>query len=178
MKPEWQQCQENFWHDLKSQWVCLCDCQDTKHNCYTCSHSKTNKVHVFYSASCKTKLNFVNWYLDTVHTGATNRTLIPFSNKNWFHLSGYVKSLTITGTGLHTIPCISIQCFVWHATNVSNITGSILFSETINSPQFPSMCQTTKELTRLFWTRQWNSSHSTFFRHDEYKLNIHCNILN
>jgi hypothetical protein len=123
---------------------------------------KTNKVHILYDASCKTKLNSVNWYLDRVHTAATNTTLILFSYKNWFHLSGYAKSLTIKGTGLHIIPCVSIQCFVWHATNVNSITGSILFSETINSPQFLNMWQITKELTCLFWARQCNSSHSTF----------------
>ena len=141
------------------------------------SHN-TNKVHTLHDASCKTEPNFVNWYLDRAHR-STKPTLILFSYKNWFHLGGYVKSLTVTGTGLHINPCTSIQCFVWHATstNVSSTTESILFSETIDSPQFLNTCQITKELTCLFWARQWNSKQSTFPA-PEYKLNIHCNIQN
>jgi hypothetical protein len=53
---------------------------------------KTTVIHELYNTDCEASLG-VNFYLNRVHAGETDHKLILFGNKDWFHLSGHVKSL-------------------------------------------------------------------------------------
>jgi hypothetical protein len=50
----------------------------------------TPVVHKFYAADREARLNFVNWYLQEVNAGKTDRSLSLLNSITWFHLSRYV----------------------------------------------------------------------------------------
>ena len=58
-------------------------------NCHLCT---ATVVHRLFHADCKTKFNFVNWYLHVTQAGEISSVLVLFSNETLYHLSECVNS--------------------------------------------------------------------------------------
>ncbi|PSN46547.1 hypothetical protein C0J52_19601, partial [Blattella germanica] len=50
---------------------------------------KTRVVHQLLPTDDAGRRNFCNWYLQAIHDGVVDPTLVFFSDETWFHLSGY-----------------------------------------------------------------------------------------
>lgn len=96
-----------------------------------CSYKK-NVVYEIYDKDLKSRLNFMNLYLQVVYSEEIDCELVLLSDNVWSRLSGYFSALRKTDTWFtekpmltHKLPLHKFELGVWCATTAASFKGLI-----------------------------------------------------
>ncbi|KAJ4433388.1 hypothetical protein ANN_15647 [Periplaneta americana] len=112
-----------------------------------CHPYKVTEVHSLEAGDLHRRINFCNWFLQSVNDGSLNPQLVMFSDEAWFHLHRQVITQNTRYWSvdnlrlLHESPLAlhDSKVGVWCAINAKRIIGPIFFHETLNADRYQAL---------------------------------------
>lgn len=103
---------------------------------------KISVVQELRPADPRLRIDFCQWYLQSIHDGLVDTNFFFFTDEAWFHLNGYVNTQNNrywSSTNPHQfreVPLHDVKVGVWCAISASRVIGPIFFEDTINSNRY------------------------------------------
>jgi hypothetical protein len=103
---------------------------------------KTMVIHALKEHDPVVRINFCNWFLQSVHDGGVDLQLVFSSNEAWFSLRGEVNSQNNQYWSaenqrlIYELPLHDENTDVWCAISAHRIIGPIFYDDIVNSARY------------------------------------------
>lgn len=100
---------------------------------------KVTVVHALQPQDPVSRVNYCNWFLQSVHNGEVDPLLTFFTDEAWFYLQGHVSTqnnrywATENPHMIHEVPHHAAKVGVWCAVSALRIIGPIFYDTTVDS---------------------------------------------